>query len=142
MGANFGCEVGRHPGGEVVACWRCLFARVPSENAQRIASRATGLSEARSADAEAVITEDDVHAAPPEMKEWLAARRGRKIYSVVQEGVAEQISRKRQKRGFTQSVPFVACLSASMIVAEVVKTVAGWRTHLAPSMKFDPLQAP
>src|SRR3546814_16546638 len=58
------------------------------------------------------------------------------------EGVAEQLSRKRQKSGFTPSVPFVACLSASMIVAEVIKHVAGWRSHLAPRFQFDALPGP
>ena len=79
-------------------------------------------------DAEGIVTEADVDSAPAERQEWLRERIGQKVCSVVSEGVARQISMDEQRKGFAPSVPFVATMSACMVVGELVKFVAGWTT--------------
>lgn len=140
--SEFGCQVSRHPWGADIACLICLFQHPPGESAEQVASRATGLSVARMQQAEEPITEDDVRAAPSDKREWLRAHIGHQTCSVVGEGVAQQISQERLQQGFEPSVPFVACLSASMVIAELVKTAAGWPTPLEPRFQFDVLRGP
>jgi hypothetical protein len=140
--SDFGCQVSRHPWGENTACLICLFQHPPGEPSERLASHATGLSEARTQQADDRVTEGDVHAALIDKQDWLRARIGQQICSVVQEGVAQRISQERLRHGFEPSVPFVACLSASMVVAELVKSVAGWSTPLEPRFQFDVLRGP
>jgi molybdopterin/thiamine biosynthesis adenylyltransferase len=139
---DFPCQVSRHRWGEDGACLICLFRHPPGPAAEAVASRATGLSPARVQQAEAAVTDDDVRAAPADRQEWLRERLGRQICSVVQEGVAQQISQDGQRRGFAPSVPFVACLSACMVVAELVKVAAGWATALETRFQFDSLRGP
>ena len=67
---------------------------------------------------------------------------GRPICSVVQEAIAQQLSAEAQRAGFEPSVPFVACLRASMIAAELVKFQAGWPTPLEPRFQLDVLRGP
>jgi hypothetical protein len=88
------------------------------------------------------VTEDDVRMAPTGKKGWLHARLGHQVCSVVREAMAKKISVVRQQEGFEPSVPFVACLSACMMVSELVKTVTGWPTTLGPRYQFDALQGP
>jgi hypothetical protein len=91
---------------------------------------------------EETLTEDDIRAAPANRREWLRERLGRQICSVVREGVAQQVSEETQHLGFTPSVPFVACLSACMVVAELVKFAAGWSTTLETRYQLDILTGP
>jgi molybdopterin/thiamine biosynthesis adenylyltransferase len=139
---DFPCQVSRHQWGEDGACLICLFRHPPGPAAEAVASRATGLSQSRVQQAEATVTEEDVRAAPTDQLEWLRERLGRPICSVVQEGVAHQISQEGQRRGFAPSVPFVACLSACMVVGELVKVAAGWTTSLETRFQFDALRGP
>jgi hypothetical protein len=139
---DFGCQVSLHPWGEDVACLRCLFRHPGGEPAEDIASRATGLRAARTRAAEELLTEEDVLAAPHDKQHWLRQRVGRPICSVVQEGVAQVLSEEKQRDDFAPSVPFVACLSASMAVGELVKFAAGWSTPLEPRFQFDVLRGP
>jgi hypothetical protein len=88
------------------------------------------------------VTEEDVRAAPADQREWLRERLGRSICSVVQEDVAQQISQEGQRQGFAPSVPFVACLSACMVVGELIKSAAGWTTPLETHFQFDALRGP
>lgn len=138
----FGCQVSRHPWEGDVACLLCSFRQIAGERAEARASRATGLSEERAQQPLSLITEDDVSAAPPEKQEWLRARVGRQVCSVVPEGIAQELSEDKQRSGFEPSVPFVACLSACMVVGELVKAVCGWPTPLEPRFQFDVLQGP
>lgn len=139
---DFMCQVSRHPWHEDTACLICLFRNPSGEAAERVASRATGLNASRTQDAEDVVTEADIQAAPVEKQAWLRARIGHQICSVVQEGVAQQLSEEQQRQGFEPSVAFVACLSASMVVGEVVKVAAGWMSPLEPRFQFDVLRGP
>jgi len=138
----FTCQVSRHQWGEDNACLICLFRHPPGPAAEIVASRATGLGQSRVQQAEAMVTEDDVRAAPADRQEWLRERLGRQICSVVREGVAQQISQENQRKGFTPSVPFVACLSACMAIGELVKSIAGWNTTLETRFQFDALRGP
>jgi molybdopterin/thiamine biosynthesis adenylyltransferase len=139
---DFPCQVSRHRHGDDGACLACLFRHPPGPAAEVVASRATGLRPSRTGQAEAVVTDEDVRAAPPDRREWLRERLGRPICSVVREGVARLISEEDQGAGFAPSVPFVACLSACMVVAELVKEAAGWSTLLETRYQFDVLRGP
>lgn len=138
---QFECQVSCHPWGRDVACLMCLF-RKPVDSAELIASRATGLDAARVRDALATISEADVANAPAEKREFLRQRVGKQICSVVSEAVAQAISTADLPQGFRPSVPFVACFSACMAVAELVRTIAGWPQLLEPRFQLDLLWGP
>ncbi len=141
---DFGCQVSRHPWGKDIACLMCLFRYPVGESAEHVASRLTGLSADRAQLELAMVTVADVYAAPAEKRDWLRERIGHQICSVIQEAVAQQLSNEQHQQGFAPSVPFVACLSASMVVAELVKDVAGWTiSHpLEPRFQCDVLRGP
>lgn len=139
---DFGCQVSRHPWERDVACLICLFRELPGEPAEQLASRASGLSPARVQQASTLVTAEDVRLASSDQRDWLRAQQGRRVCSVVQEAVALQLSIDQQRRGFEPSVPFVACLSASMVVAELVKFAASWPSDLEPRFQFDVLHGP
>jgi molybdopterin/thiamine biosynthesis adenylyltransferase len=138
----FGCQVSRHPWGEDTACLKCLFPRETGEPAEQVASRVTGLRPERAAQLLESVTEEDVITAPEDKRDWLKARVGKQICSVVPEGMAQSISTERQREGYEPSVPFVACLSACMMVTELVREVAGWGSPLEPRFQFDVLLGP
>jgi molybdopterin/thiamine biosynthesis adenylyltransferase len=139
---DFPCQVSRHQWGKDSACLLCLFRHPPGPAAETVANLATGLSRSRVQQAEEVVTEEDVRAAPAERQSWLRERLGRQICSVVREGIAQQISHESQRHGFAPSVPFVACLSACMVVTELVKFAAGWSTELETRYQLDMLTGP
>jgi molybdopterin/thiamine biosynthesis adenylyltransferase len=138
----FPAQVSRHRFGEDSACMACLFRHPPGPSANEISSRATGLRASRIADAESVVTDADVEAAPIEHQGFLRERLGKPVCSVVQEGIAKEISQVEQKAGFSPSAPFVASFSASMMVAELVKEVAGWGSALQARYQLDLLRGP
>ena len=139
---DFACQVSRHPWLEDTACLRCLFRLPAGETSELVASRASGLRTSRIWGDTEVVTEEDVREAPFDKKKWLRARVGRLVCSVVEEAVAQQISAEAQNAGFQPSVPFVACLSASMIVGEFVKSVVGHSSPLEPRFQLDILRGP
>ena len=139
---DLSCQVSRHPWGEDIACLMCLFKEPPGESAVLVESRATGLSSTRVHQVMDIVTEADVQTAPPEKKEQLRKYIGRQICSVVQEEMARLLSDRKLDEGFAPSVPFVACLSASMVVGEMVKYLAGLPSPLATRFQFDVLRGP
>lgn len=139
---DLACQVSRHPWGPDIACLRCLFHEVPTESAEAIASRLTGLHRSRIWGDENVITDADVAAAPPEKQAWLHQRQGQRICSVVAEAVARAMSMDDIVNRFAPSVPFVAALSGAMVVGELVKAATGWRTPLEPRYQIDLLWGP
>ena len=141
IGSDLSCQVSCHPWGEDVACLMCLF-RQPTTRSETIASRATGLGEAVVGGGEAAVTLAHVDAAPEEKKAWLAARLGRKICSVVSEGVAQALSDENHEKGFAPSVPFVACFSACMIATEFVRHLSEGRAEPAPRYALNLLWGP
>lgn len=140
--SDFGCQVSRHPWSEDTACLRCLFQKKSGESAVEVGSIATGLSRDRISNPEEPVTELDIENAPEEKRSWLRGQLGKPICSVVKEGVAKQISQRDLDAKFEPSVPFVACFSASMVVGELVKYVAGWSSPLEPRFQFDILRGP
>jgi molybdopterin/thiamine biosynthesis adenylyltransferase len=139
---DFGCQVSRHPWEEDTACLMCLFRHPDGESADLVASRASGLRTARVMGDTEVVTEEDIRQAPLDKQEWLRARLGRPICSVIQEAMAQKISDGAQRADFQPSVPFVACLSASMVVAELVKFLARWPSPVEPRFQLDVLRGP
>ena len=139
---DFGCQASCHPWGADVACLKCLFRAPAGESAESVAIRVTGLAGERVKHPTETISEDDVRNAPKEKQDWLKARVGVQICSVIQEAVAQDLSSERLREGFAPSVPFVACFSASMEVGELVKSVTGVATPLAPRFQFDFLRGP
>ncbi len=139
---DFSCQVSCHPWNENVACLMCLFRKTDTEPAEQRASRATGLTPARTQDPEATVTEEDVRAAPAEKKEWLRGKIGKLICSVVQEAVAQSISEEKLRKGFQPSVPFVACLSSSMMIGELVRSIMCHPPLLEPRFQFDVVRGP
>lgn len=139
---DLGRQVSRHPWGEDVACLICLFREPPGQLAEVVESRASGLSRIRVQQGMDVVTEEDVQATPQKKRAQLGKQIGRQICSVVQEAIARQLSEEELEKGFAPSVPFVACLGASMVVGEMVKHYAGWPTPLEPKFQFDVLHGP
>jgi molybdopterin/thiamine biosynthesis adenylyltransferase len=138
---DFTCQVSRHPWPDDVACLICLF-REPAESAEDLQKEATGLSPKALAQPDRLLEEADVLDASVDKQEFLRARLGRPICSVVQEGIAEKISNDRQAAGFQPSVPFVATFSACMVMAEAVAHICGWPSVLEPRFQFDFLLGP
>lgn len=141
---DFGCQVSRHPWSEDVACLMCLFRHTDGEPAERVASRLTGLRADRVLQELSIVAEDDIIEAPVEKQRWLSERLGHQICSVIQEAVAQQLSEEQHRQGFAPSVPFVASLSASMVVTELIKHIAGWTPSnpLEPRFQCDVLHGP
>lgn len=139
---DFGCQASCHPWGADVACLRCLFRAPVGESAESVAVRVTGLTGERVSHPMEVISEDDVRNAPKEKQDWLRARVGAQICSVIEQAVAQELSREKLRDGFAPSVPFVACFSASMEISELVKSVTGVGTPLVPRFQFDFLRGP
>ena len=139
---DFPCQVSRHSWSDDSACLACLFRQAGGEAAEQVQSRATGLSISRVRQFDALVTDEDVRGAPLERQDWLRAHVGQQICSVVREGVAQEVSDEQHLPGFEPSVPFVACMSASMVVAEAVRFLAGWQTALDTRFQFDLLRGP
>lgn len=139
---DFMCQVSRHPWPDDVACLICLFREQAGAQAERIQMEATGLPLDRLLLPDALLSVSDVENAPDEKRDFLRARLGRPICSVIQEGIALKLSLDQQQEGFEPSVPFTACFSACMVVAEMIAHLMKWPSVLAPRFQFDFLQGP
>jgi hypothetical protein len=135
------CEVTLHPWGPDLSCLLCDFER-PSHPALASQSRSTGLSPDRIGDATAVVNARDVENAPIEKRAWLAERVGKDVCSVVSEAELAKLAEEKQREGFRPSVPFVACLSAVMVVTEVVRWFMKAPAMLTTGFQFDVLVGP
>lgn len=139
---DFMCQVSRHPWSDDVACLICLFQRPAGRPAEEVQSEATGLSKTRLQDPNSLVKQSDVEAAPPEKQDALRSQVGRPVCSVVQQAMAQKISLEQQEQDFEPSVPFVACFSACMVMAEALAYLCGWETKLEPRFQFDFLLGP
>ena len=139
---DFRCQISRHPWPDDIACLICLFQRPTGRPAEEIQSEATGLSTKRLHEPNAVVTEEDVEAAPPEKRDVLRSNIGHPVCSVVQEAMAQKISMEQQQQGFEPSVPFVACFSACMVMTEALAYLCGWDSKMEPRYQFDFLRGP
>lgn len=128
-------QVSRHPWDEDedVACLRCMF-QLPVIDTTAESVRMTGLRADRVVQGDEVVTQQDVEDAPEERREYLRQRLGRQICSIIPSEEIARLSKGEGEIGFTPSVPFVACLSASMVVGELVKHTLG----LAPAEPLEP----
>jgi len=135
------CEVTVHPWGPDLSCLMCDFEQ-PAVSAVKVQSELTGLEESRLTNLLDVVTEDDVKNAPQEKKDLLARNIGKQICSLLSEAEIEKISREGPKPGFQPSVPFVACLSACMVVTELVRRLLKAADVLETGYQFDVLIGP
>jgi len=138
---DFGCEVSLHPWSGDLSCLLCDFQH-QDQSAETVQTEQTGLDKTRLTQPQSPVTLKDVNAARPEKREWLRQRIGNPICSVVSEAVLEMISQDKQEDGFAPSSPFVACLSGSMVVAELVRYILGWEPVLQTGYQFDVLFGP
>jgi molybdopterin/thiamine biosynthesis adenylyltransferase len=139
---DFTCQVSRHPWPDDVACLICLFREPASAPVETVQMQATGLSQDSLSRPDDLLSASDVERAPREKQEFLRARLGKPICSVIQEGIALTLSAEEQEKGFEPSVPFIACFSACMVVAELVAHLMKWPSALAPRFQFDFLMGP
>jgi hypothetical protein len=135
------CEVTLHPWPGDLSCLLCDFEE-PAAPARQIQLAATGLRADRLDQPDSPITAEDVATAPSERRQWLQQQIGKSVCSVVSEGVLSELSSREHPNGFAPSAPFVACLSACMVVAELVRHVMGWPAALATGFQFDALVGP
>ena len=140
--SDFGCQVSSHPWEEDTACLRCLFKKPLSESSEEILSKLTGLSVKRSQEALTNINKKDIDMAPKNKQEWLRKQIGKQICSVVQDAVTNAISNEEQEKDFEPSVPFVACLSACMMVSELIKKSTGVKQTFETRYQMDILHGP
>src|SRR5262245_15613685 len=75
-------------------------------------------------------------------KRRLQNRIGTPKCSIISEAELEAMLQEKQEEGFQPSVPFVACLSVSMGVTELVRKIAGWPPALETGLQFDALLGP
>lgn len=140
--SEFGVQVLSHGWGASQQCLKCHFVPPKASDHTQIASDATGLSRARITDVDALITEKDVELAPPEKRPWLLERIGKKTCSVVSEATMQALSDVDNGKGFSPSVPFVACMSAALVVARAVAAQMEPGRVMSPFFTFDMLQGP
>jgi len=139
---DFTCQVSRHPWPDDIACLICLFREPAGPPVEKIQMQATGLSLDSLLRPDDLLSASDVDRASDEKQEFLRARLGKPICSVIQEGIALKLSVDEQQKGFEPSVPFTACFSACMVVAEMVAHIMKWPSVLAPRFQFDFLTGP
>lgn len=137
----FACEVTLHPWADDLSCLFCDFEN-PPQSSEHLESELTGLRVDRLKDMHSVVTKDDVRAAPAQKRKWLGTQVGKELCSVVSEATIEKLSQEKQKEGFQPSVPFVACLSSCMVVAELVRQMLQWPRILETGFQFDVLAGP
>jgi molybdopterin/thiamine biosynthesis adenylyltransferase len=139
---DFPCEVSRHPWGEDVACMRCIYQEPPGERSEVVQSRLTGLPTDRLQDLTRELQVEDIAAAVAEKQVFLQPWLGRQLCSILDEAMARYVADEQLRPGFEPSVPFVATMAAALMVGELVKSLVGWPTDLAPRFQFDSLIGP
>lgn len=135
---DFGVQTATHQWGSKLVCMQCLF-KIPAKDALQEASEITGLSRERAANAEALITHEDVDVASVDKKEFLRARVGKRVCSVISEASVRKISAARD---FSPSVPFVACASSCIMVTSLIRHFMNSGGHHPNRYYFDMLIGP
>ena len=136
---TFSCEATLHPWGPDMSCLLCDFEE-PLRDVIAESSRLTGLRKDKLNDLLGVVTGDDIDAAPEEKRDYLRRFLGKTYCSVISEAEMSRLSAGRAN--FAASVPFVACLSACMVVTELVRSVSQWTPGLETGFQFDALVGP
>lgn len=117
------------------------FGSPAGERADVVVNRATGLSVKRAAMPDAVVDVTEPCGSTAGKRDWLAGRVGKPICSVVSEATTRELS-DTNRDGFEPSVPFVATLASSMVVAELVKSTIKQASVVEPRFQFDVLRGP
>lgn len=106
------------------ACMRCGFKQ-SEVSARALQSEATGLSEeALGTDHDRRLTDGDIAVADAELRPWLKEQQqlGRTVCATIAEGQARRMGMSIAP-GFRPSSPFVAALSAALVMAEALKAL-------------------
>jgi hypothetical protein len=139
LGESFACQVSlwrwRGDGG----CLRCQFVEPEVDSIAAVAA-VTGLSRDRLAKPDSLITKDDVDAAPAKLRAALARSLGKPVCSVTSRAMIEQLTGKTAR--VAPSVPFVAVISAAMVVGELLKDRLPYAPVLRNRYQFDVLYGP
>lgn len=140
--SEFGVQAVVHRWGSPHQCLKCHFVDMTMTDHKQIAADASGLSFARLANPDATITEEDISMAPPEKKAWLRARLGKTTCSVVSEATIAALAGNSGDKDFSPSVPFVACMSAALVMARAVRALMEPDRPISSRFTFDMLQGP
>jgi len=106
------------------ACMRCGFKQAVA-SATAVQSEATGLSkETLASDHDRQLNDADIAAAFPEKRSWLKVQQqlGRTVCATIAEAQARRVGMNIAP-GFRPSSPFVAGLSAVLVMAEALKAL-------------------
>lgn len=137
-------QVSRHPwgdNGEDIACLRCLFVDAAVDTtAAKV--HMTGMSAERLNQGDEVVTEADIVAAPEDRRVWMREQKGKRICSIISPEELARLADGTGDQGFAASAPFVACLSAAMVIGEMVKHSLGLSSPVEPRYQVDLLQGP
>lgn len=134
IGPKLECQVSTHPWNSAQACLRCAFELPAGEKAEVVQQRKTGLSASILSDLTRELNADDIAVAAPEKQAWLKEQVGKPICSVLE--AAQALSDKEVDAGFRPSVPFVATMSACMMVTELVRYAMEGAANLQPRFFF------
>ena len=139
---RFQCQFVSYDHGAGYACLRCLFERPTARNPLEVQAAITGLSvEAIASDQ--IITAEHIAAAPKEKTAFLQSKLGERAAAVA---CAKAIEMKDMVDGdvrenFAPSVPFVATMTAVLVMGEVVRRAMGVPT-VVRRFQFDTLIGP
>lgn len=140
IGPKLECQVSAHPWGTDIACLRCIFEAPRGESARTVQTRLSGLADQSLVEPTRPLTMSDVAAAAPEKRAWLRLQIGKPICSVLES--ASELAAGHVKAGFRPSVPFVATMSAAMMVTELVRYLTTNKAGVQPRFLFSLLWGP
>jgi hypothetical protein len=103
-----------------LACLRCGFQ--VRQGVHKTAEELTGLRPEAVAMPDEVIGDTHLALAPGHLRDWLAARKGKTVCSVLSEAALAQMG-VDSAQAFRPSVPFVATASAALMMGELLKAV-------------------
>lgn len=139
---DFGTQVFSHRWASGRRCLKCHFIEPDAGNPHVFAAEMTGLDVSAVTRPEESLEERHVIAARPERQKWLRERLGRKICSIVSEAAIEALVVTPAEAVFSPSVPFVACMSAALVVGRAIRTMLHPDDHSSSAFTFDMLQGP
>ena len=140
IGPKLECQVSAHPWEGNIGCLRCVFDLPKGVSARDVQQEISGLSADSLNDLTQPLTEKHIETADPERRPWLRQRVGKPICSVLED--AQGLAGEAITAGFRPSVPFVATLSASMMVAEMVRYLITGRVAVEPRFSCSVLWGP
>lgn len=140
IGPRLECQVSAHPWESDIGCLRCIFESPKGASARDAQQVISGLSAESLSDLTRLLTAEDVEAADSKFQPWLRERVGKPICSVLED--AQVLAGGVVPAGFRPSVPFVATLSASMMVGELVRYLLTGSVGVEPRFQCSVLWGP